>query len=526
MTGPAWADRDDAPTWTTAKRPTNGVDPSWQPSPALRWRSWDAQRAEPGPWHVRHDRPDGSKAVTWQADDGTPGLGGHALVDLVYLAGGALPPAGAEVVVTEGEKAADAVAETGAWAVGTVCGASATPGPAVVASLARYAVTLSPDNDEPGRDHMGRIAAALERAGLARCRLIGPPDDAPKGWDLADPDPDERRALIEGAREIRGFGRPEPEPEPDLIVGIDAYRANVPTEIPWRCHLIAYSGGVTLIAGPPKAGKSTLAAQLQRCCETGEPFLGAWPVTVGPVLLVTEEGGVAVVYKTNGLHRLDILDRRAAAGLTFAQVLDAIGAWGAARPGGLVFVDTLAIWAGIENENDAGEATKAVASVTALAQSTELALALIHHARKSGGDNGEAIRGSGAILATVDIAVELSRVDAHSDDRWLDIQGRVIMPQRFLLTFDRLTQTYALGDRAESHLEEIEADLVGIPADGHGLTRNDLNGLWHKDPRKRAEQLLNVGRLRAEWVHEGRGWGWRYWSVPAAWTPPMRDSDG
>ena len=68
MTVPACADLDDAPTWTTAKA-TNGADVGWQPSPALRWRSWDTRRAEPGPWHVRHDRADGSKVVAWQADD-------------------------------------------------------------------------------------------------------------------------------------------------------------------------------------------------------------------------------------------------------------------------------------------------------------------------------------------------------------------------------------------------------------------------------------------------------------------------
>ena len=217
MTGPAWADPDDAPAGPTAK-PTNGADVGWQPSPAERWRSWDARRAVPGPWHVRHDRADGSKAVVWQADDGTPGLDGHALADLVYLAGGALPTAVA-VVVTEGEKACDAAAETGASAVGTVCGASSTPGPAVVAFLARYAVTLSPDNDEPGRSHMGRIAAALERAGLTSCRQIDPPDDAPKGWDLADIDLDERRVLIAGARELLGFGW-APEPEAGAVPGV------------------------------------------------------------------------------------------------------------------------------------------------------------------------------------------------------------------------------------------------------------------------------------------------------------------
>jgi len=125
-------------------------------------------------------------------------------------------------------------------------------------------------------------------------------------------------------------------------------------------------------------------------------------------LLVTEEGGVAVVHKTEGLRQLDVLDRRAAlsAGLSFPGVLDVIGTWAVSHTDGLVFIDTLAIWGQIENENDASEAGRVVAQVTALAQATDMAVMLIHHARKSGGDNGEAIRGSGAILATVDIAVE------------------------------------------------------------------------------------------------------------------------
>ncbi len=423
--------------------------------------------------------------------------------------------------------------------------------PADAAGIAWYGLEVCPFHPDDGTPWQCGVGEGSDGRAAGKCfhnrgagkgwqqfrdalGLEGPPPRShqngtrPKHGDKGEARGSDEATGGDGPDQATGDKGPEPEAAPRpaaLIVGIDDYRAGVPTEIPWRCTLIAYSGGVTLIAGPPKSGKSTLAAQLQRCCETGEPFLGAWAVTVGPVLLVTEEGGIAVVYKTNGLHRLDILDRRAAAGLTFAQVLAAVGQWGAAHPGGLVFIDTLAIWAGIENENDASEATKAVAAVTLLAQSTGLAIALVHHVRKSGGDNGEAIRGSGAILATVDIAVELSRVDAHSDDRWLDIQGRVIMPERFLLTFDRLTQTYALGDRAEARLEEIEADLVGIPADGPGLTRNDLHGLWKRDPRKRTEQLLNVGRLRAEYAQHGRAWAYRYWSVPAVWTPPMRDSD-
>jgi len=156
-----------------------------------------------------------------------------------------------------------------------------------------------------------------------------------------------------------------------------------------------------------------------------------------------------------------------------------------------------------------------------LAQTTNLAIVLVHHARKSGGENGEAIRGSGAILATVDIAVELSRVGPTSDDRWLDVQGRVILPNRYLLTFDRQAMTYALGNQQDARLEAIETDLTGIPADGPGLTRADIANLWGKDPRKRIEQLLDLGRMRRQQVKQNRSLTWLHWSIPPVWTPAL-----
>ena len=314
---------------------------------------------------------------------------------------------------------------------------------------------------------------------------------------------------------------------PGLIVPIDVYRESVPTEIPWRCRPIAYSGGVTLIAGSPKAGKSTLAAQLQRCCETGQDFLGEWHVEPSPVLLVTEEGGVAVVHKTDGMHQLEVLDRKAAlaAGLDFKAVLAVIHAWVLDHPNALVFIDTLAIWGEIENENDAGEANRAVAAVTALAQATDSAIVLIHHARKSGGENGDAIRGSGAILATVDIAVELTRVRTGSDARWLDIQGRVILPERLQVSFDRLSMTYLIDHDADPSVA-IDAELADIPSDGGGLSRDDIRVLWKRDPRKRLDELFEMGRVRREYEKVGRVWTYRYWSVPSTWIPVEEDDDG
>jgi hypothetical protein len=319
------------------------------------------------------------------------------------------------------------------------------------------------------------------------------------------------------------FAPAAPEPS-SYIVNVEDYIANVPVVIPWVCNPIVYSGGVGMLAGPAKGGKSTLAENLQRCRETGAKLLSAWDVVTGPTLLVTEEGGVAVVYKTEGLHELDILDRRTALGgqLTFAQVLELIGKWSEGHPGGLVFIDTLSIWAGIEDENDDAKVTAALGAVMALAQSTGLAIILVHHTRKGGGEHGEAIRGSGAMLGTVDIGLELTYTgdERYPDERYLTVQGRVILPERYRLSFDRLTKTYSMADMEARAESETDADLAGVPADGPGLTRDDLHNLWGKDPRKLLERYLRAGRLRVEMVKDGRVRALRYWKLPARslWT--------
>ncbi len=374
-----------------------------------------------------------------------------------------------------------------------------------------------------------RTNRETELAAIARLNAKHPepvalaPIDGP-AFEFVPAEPEVQREIAEHI--ALAISNPDAEPPLDIvapyIVNVLAYRASVPAEIPWAIRRIAYLGGVSLIAGPPKVGKSTLVSTLIGCRETGQLFLG-WEVVPGPTLLVTEEGGVAVAYKTEGLSELDILDRRTAvsAGLTFAKVLEVITEWAGQHPGGLAIIDTLSIWAGITDENDAAVVTRAIAAISHVAQACNIAIVLVHHSRKSGGDDGEGIRGSGAILATVDLGIELSRVRPGEDDRYLDTMGRVILPERFRLSFDRDSKSYALADDQDAdQLAAIEADLARIPSDGPGLSRQELQILWMRDPRKRSDELLNKGRMRKEYVRVGRTLAFRYWSIPAVWTAP------
>jgi hypothetical protein len=313
--------------------------------------------------------------------------------------------------------------------------------------------------------------------------------------------------------ELRRFTMPSSD-ETGLIVSTQTYRRSVPGQVPWAVYGLAFFGGVTLASGPPKAGKSTIVSDILRCRETGEPFLGAWPAVRGKTLLVTEESGVAVVHKLNGIYDLDILDRRAALerGMGFEEMLDAVEEWSRWHGDGVVVIDTLSVWASVEDENDASAMTRAVGAVTALAARTGLATVLIHHTRKSGGTAGEAIRGSSAILATVDISAELAYTEAgpQSNRRYLTLQGRIIEPSRHLIEFVPQAayphlQTYRLVDHAMAALERDDSRLSVIPSGG--ATRGELQGLWDVSDmtaRRRVSELIRIGRLEAE-VIDARG---------------------
>jgi len=89
-------------------------------------------------------------------------------------------------VVVEGEKAAEALWKAGIPAFGTVTGAATIPCDESLRPLLEYdVVTLWPDNDKVGKQHMDRIAARLVDLG-ARCVRIAAWEAAPEHGDAAD----------------------------------------------------------------------------------------------------------------------------------------------------------------------------------------------------------------------------------------------------------------------------------------------------------------------------------------------------
>lgn len=143
--------------------------------------------------HIRQvDAATGKKlgAVWWERPDGSRGLGGSRVEDLpLFVPGSAATLAGiedgAEVILTEGEPAAVALAWCGIVGVATVTGAATIPTDAVLSCLVRLRVLLWPDADDPGAEHMQRIAARLVALGCGSVEVIEWPE-APARGDARD----------------------------------------------------------------------------------------------------------------------------------------------------------------------------------------------------------------------------------------------------------------------------------------------------------------------------------------------------
>lgn len=150
--------------------------------------------------HVKVTWPGGQKRMHWRVPGCDPrdGLMGLSTPDLPLYGTERVPgfQIGQTVLVPEGETATEALWALGFDALGTVTGASATPGEDALSVLLPFDVVVWPDHDREGHQHMNRVAWALHRLSGHLPRAIVPErvlDDGthvhwllPKGFDAAD----------------------------------------------------------------------------------------------------------------------------------------------------------------------------------------------------------------------------------------------------------------------------------------------------------------------------------------------------
>ena len=128
-------------------------DPPWQKK---QFRPWDAKRRKMTP-------PDPRPLYN------QPGMASSA-----------------QVVLTEGEKCAQALIDAGIVATTAMHGANAPVDKTDWSPLSGKTVLIWPDRDKPGWEYATQAAQAVLAAGAKSCHVLYPPEDAPEGWDAAD----------------------------------------------------------------------------------------------------------------------------------------------------------------------------------------------------------------------------------------------------------------------------------------------------------------------------------------------------
>lgn len=261
-------------------------------------------------------------------------------------------------------------------------------------------------------------------------------------------------------------------------------------------------GGITLFSALWKAGKSTILSHLLKSLDGSKAdFLGQ-AVIPGRVLYVTEEHEQIWAERRDKLligDHVGMVCRPFTMRPTMQEWRERLRVWTEQvrkYQFDVVIFDTLSKMWPVREENDAGQVEEALMPLWAMAQE-DVAILLVHHSRKSGGEQFVGARGSGGLPAFVDILIEFSR---RSDD--------VKNPQRVLKGMGRYQETpvkllaeltpsgyIAHGDPDD---KDVAADSVDEVWKGHLIRVVEVTGITWSTVDEIAERLSRekLGRRR------------------------------
>jgi putative DNA primase/helicase len=400
-----------------------------QPKPRTPLRSYlwvDAAGREA--WKLRWNTEEPGRKCTWAEDPDNRRPGKGQCRPTLYRLDEVL--AATEVILVEGERDAETINQWLDELARPIIRATCTPNGAgdvkneYLAPLKGKArVWVSGDNDEAGQRYLQRCGAQVQGIVSETISLLCPQDFKDwTAWQEGGGTASKFESLlIEQAEPFVFVSSPKTGPPHETnfpVVPIDDFLDVPPDQdhADWILEDYLPAGGLVLIAGKPKEGKTTLCYELAVKVAKGLPFLGRTTKRSGVLILGLEEhprdmrqrlrtlgadGTNLFVYSGSSLHPTPD---------TMGQVKQVVAANGIK----LVLIDTLSAFWTVSDENDAAGVQKAIQPILGLARESGACVLLIHHARKSEGSYGDEIRGSGALFAAVDVALILKRHEIHN----------------------------------------------------------------------------------------------------------------
>jgi hypothetical protein len=211
------------------------------------------------------------------------------------------------------------------------------------------------------------------------------------------------------------------EPAPPSLFRSARDIATVTSDTPdWLLHGYVAAGAITELSGKVKAaGKTTLVTNMCRAMLDGKPFLGR-ATSKTAVVYCTEQSAPTFL---QSLRRADLLDRddlrvlfwHDASTLDWPDIVRAARAEAKRAGARLLIIDTLPQFAGVKGdaENNTGAALEAMRPLLEAAAADGLAIIVLRHDRKGGGEVGDSARGSSAFSGAVDVVLQLRRQEGQ-----------------------------------------------------------------------------------------------------------------
>ncbi len=268
---------------------------------------------------------------------------------------------------------------------------------------------------------------------------------------------------------------------------------------------------LTLLSALWKAGKTTLITNLLKVMQE-EGNLAGQKTHKANVLILSEESGT-IWARRRDEHDITlpvwILSRPIRRKLGYNEwvtLLEQTSQFCKENQIDLFIIDTLSAFWSVDNENDAARVAAALLPLNHLLDKN-IAVLLVHHFRKSGGDEGTASRGSGALGAGVDIMAEFSRLDStdpHCTQRVIKTYSRFEESPKEVV-IDYIDDEYTtIGTKADvKRAEKLEAVSKALADYPDGVTISELHEKWNSEEFGKTPSRRTLQRYLTDLVNQG-----------------------
>lgn len=270
------------------------------------------------------------------------------------------------------------------------------------------------------------------------------------------------------------------------------------------------SEGVTLLAGPPKVGKSWMGLGLGLDIAAGRPALGSLPVEPGPVLYLALED---TPRRLQARIRTVLAGRPAPAALTVSIACPPMPAGGDEliaswldrhTDARLVVID---VFAKVRGNAPPGVAAydadyAAMTRIKRVADHYGVAVLLVHHVRKAAAEDFLAtVSGTNGLAGAADAVLVLERARAQADGV-LHVTGRDIDETDYALSFDPGAGAWRVldGPAADYLLRDTRSLVLRYVRDYPGQRPKQIAEALRLDPttvRQTCRRMVTDGQLRA-----------------------------